>query len=460
MIRFHAPLIVPLALVCTLTGIVVNVAAPIASAAPASSSALLSMAPSSANYRALAQQMNHSLQRDDLEKWFPASVDTQRGGFHENYATDWRKMASDERAIVYQSRLTWLAAQASQRFPTQRKRYIEYSNHGLNFLRNRMWDKQFGGFYWELDGNGKAERNGEKHAYGNAFAIYAACANYRATRDPRALSLARRGFAWLERHAHDARNGGYYEALRRDGKPLLTPSIATTSDFIGTRYGFKSMNTHIHLLEAFTALYQVSPTPLVRRRLQEVFDLVRDKINVPSIGAMNQFFTPDWRAVPDADSFGHDIETAYLLVEASQTLGKPNDARTWTEARRMVDHALNFGFDTERGGFYDQGSTFGSATKTDKVWWVQAEGLNALLLMHERYGRQTPRYWSAFLRQWNFIRQYQIDATNGGWRQSVTTEGNAIPNQIKSDMWTEGYHQGRALLNVSAMLSRLARENP
>lgn len=448
-------LVVLVALVCTLDCVIDNAAA----AAPAASTKATILAPSPANYRALAQQVNHSLIRDDLEKWFPASVDRTRGGFHQNYADDWKRNAGDERSIVYQSRLTWLAAQAAQRFPARKKRYIEYSNHGTNFLRNRMWDKQFGGFYWELNGAGKAERNGEKHAYGNAFAIYALCANYRATRDRRSLVLARRSFRWLECHSHDAQNGGYYEALSRSGKPLLVPSIATPSDFIGTRYGFKSMNTHIHLLEAFSALYQVAPSPLVRRRLQEVFDLVRDKINVPSVGVMNQFFTPDWRAVPDADSFGHDIETAYLLVEVSEALGKPNDARTWSDARRLVDHTLDFGFDTTRGGFYDAGSAFGAATKTDKVWWTQAEGLNSLLLMHERFGRQTPRYWNAFVKQWNFIHQYQIDATNGGWRQSVSSEGNIIPNQIKSDKWTEGYHQGRALLNVSATLVRLAREN-
>ena len=454
-IRLRAPRRSLLLCGCILSFCAFHRAAP-ASAAVAKTAVALPA--SSASYRVIAGEINGSLQRDVLGKWFPASIDKQRGGFHQNFAADWKSSAGDERSIVYQSRLTWLSAQAAQRFPTQKNRYIEYSNHGARFLRERIWDKQFGGFYWELDGQGKAANDGEKHAYGNAFAIYALCANYRATRDARSLELARRGFRWLERHAHDAKNGGYYEALRRDGKPLLVPTAASASDFIGTRYGFKSMNTHIHLLEAFSALYKVAPSPLLRRRLQEVFLLVRDKINVPAVGAMNLFFTPDWRAVPDADSFGHDIETAYLLVEASETLGKPDDAQTWKAARRMVDHSLEFGFDAARGGFYDDGSAFRTATKTDKTWWVQAEGLNALLLMHERFGRQTPRYWNAFVKQWNFVRRYQIDATNGGWLQSVSLEGKAIFGQIKSDKWTEGYHQGRALLNVSAMLGRLAEE--
>ena len=303
------------------------------------------------------------------------------------------------------------------------------------------------------------QRDGEKHAYGIAFAIYAACANYQATRDPRALDLARRAFSWLDAHAHDPKNGGYYEAFRRDGTPILQVPAAPASatDFIGTRYGFKSMNTHIHLLEALSQLLQVWPTPLVRSRTSELFFLVRDRINVPSVGAQNQYFTPAWHPIPAEDSYGHDIETAYLLIEAAHVL-KKDDATTWNVARRLVDHTLEFGFDEEHGGVFDHGGTFSGPVSDDKVWWVQAEGLNAMLLMHERFGAQTPRYWDAFVKQWNFIRTYQIDAENGGWRSAVKRNGDAMPDQHKSDRWTEGYHQGRALLNVSETLSRLAQK--
>jgi mannobiose 2-epimerase len=148
------------------------------------------------------------------------------------------------------------------------------------------------------------------------------------------------------------------------------------------------------------------------------------------------------------------VETAYLLVEASEALGK-EDNTTWTLARRIVDHALDFGYDTEHGGLYDSGGTFTPAAATDKIWWVQAETLNALLLMHEKYGQETPRYWEAFVRQWAFIEDHQIDRQNGGWFKTVSREGVALAGDIKSDRWTEGYHQGRALLNVSTELSKM-----
>ncbi len=422
-----------------------------------------------ANYRRLADEVEANLQQHVLAMWFPRAVDRRLGGFWQNFNEDWSRGTGSGRAVVYQSRLTWLAAQAALRYPQRAAEYADYSQHGLNYLLNTLWDKQSGGLFWSVDENGQAvERNGEKHVYGIAFGIYAASANFHATRDPRALDLAKRTFVWLDAHAHDARNGGYYEALTRAGRPILAPPATPTepqSDFIGTRYGFKSMNTHIHLLEAFTALHEIWPDAALRARLQEVFNIVRDKIVVESVGAMHLFFTPQWQPVPDHDSFGHDVETAYLLIEAAHALGRRNDTRTWAAARRLVDHALDWGWDEENGGFYDAGGAFSSPRLTDekateKIWWVQAEGLNALLLMHGKYGRQSPRYWHAFMKQWQFIRDRQTDNRNGGWQATTTREGASIAGRAKSDAWTEGYHQGRALLNVSTTLRQLAKSAP
>ncbi len=410
-----------------------------------------------ASYRRVAGEVETNLQKQVLAQWFPRALDPA-GGFYQNYGEDWTRGAANDKAIVYQSRLTWVAAQAALRYPAQAEAYRADARHGLDFLAGPMTDKQDGGLYWGLDDRGAPVRGGEKHAYGISFAIYAACGEYSATHDAKALDFAKTAYRWLDSHAHDPKNGGYYEALTRAGKPVLTiTDAAQPNDEIGTRYGFKTMNTHIHLLESLSALYAVWPDAGLRARLEEMFALVRDKVAVESVGCLNYQFTPEWQPLPDHDSFGHDVETAYLLTEASAVLGRPEDARTWALARGIVDHALDFGFDADSGGFYDSGSVFGSAPyTTDKIWWVQAEGLNALLLMHARYGKETPRYWAAFNRQWAFIQNHQIDAARGGWYATVTREGAAFPGRAKSDGWTEAYHQGRALLNVSADLRKLA----
>ena len=413
-------------------------------------------APTPTAYLRFADEVETNLKQHVLAQWFPASLDRKHGGFYQNFREDWTRDPKNDKGLVYQSRLTWIAAQSALRFPEHAN--TAYAMHGVDFLDTKLWDREHGGFFWSLDENGQPERNGEKHVYGIAFAIYAAAACYQVTKEPRTLDLAKRAYVWLETHAHDKINGGYYEALTREGKPILAPPAAPnsgTNDFIGTRYGYKSMNTHIHLLEALTALYRVWPDAKIRTRLQEVFTLVRDRIVVEP-GCMNLFYTPSWRPIPDHDSFGHDVETAYLLVEAAQALHIPQDAKTWKCARQLVDHALEFGWDETNGGFYDSGTAFGPPIVTDKIWWVEAEGLNALLLMHEKYGTETPRYWQAFQRQWKFIATQQTDNRYGGWHATVTRDGKPIPGHIKSDQWTEAYHQGRALLVVSATLRHLA----
>ena len=406
--------------------------------------------------RRIAGEVEANLKTHILGKWFPLAVDKERGGFHQNYAENWARIPRNDRSIVYQSRLTWTAAQAALTYPNEAATYKEYARHGVKYLETGLWDAEKGGFYWSQDEAGKPgfERNGEKHAYGNAFAIYAASTAYHATHDADALDLAKRAYAWLETHAHDTKNGGYYEALTRDGTPILAPPAnGPTSDFIGTRYGLKSMNTHIHILEALTALYEVWPDAGVKARLTEVFNIIRDKIAVTP-GYQHLYLNPDWTPVPGPDSYGHDVETGYLLVETAIVL-KKEDARTWQVARILVDHPLEVGWDKEHGGFYDSGPILGAPTNTEKVWWTEAEGLNALLLMHEKYGKETPRYGQAFLTLWDFIQKHQIDSVNGGWFAYLDHNGKSL-GRPKSDRWTESYHQGRALMNVAARLRHLA----
>jgi mannobiose 2-epimerase len=417
----------------------------------------MAQTPAKTDYARLDSEMETNLQRDILVPWFPAAVNGAHGGFIQDFDAAWKPIPSGVRSIVYQSRLTWFASEVSQRYPNRAAEYRKYALHGLSYLRDAMWDKRDGGFFWEVEAGPepKPQRNGEKHAYGESFGIYASANCYRATHDPAALDLAKRAFQWMETRSHDAKNGGYYEALNREGKPILTPPSPYAVDFIGTRYGFKSMNTHIHLLEAFTALSEVWPDPTVRERLEEVYHIVRDKVAVFP-GCLNLYFTPDWRPVPDYDSFGHDIETAFLLDEAARALGQEGDPKTQQMSRMLVDHALDFGFDNELGGFYDKGSAFNRATDLTKVWWTQAEGLNALLLMHERYGKSTPKYWEALQKQWDFIKRFQVDAKNHGWHPSVEKDGTSSDRETKSNAWTDPYHQGRALMNSIAVLHNLS----
>jgi mannobiose 2-epimerase len=405
-----------------------------------------------------------TLLRREMPRWYPHTLDRTHGGFHQNLARDWSPRPDDSKFLVYQARMTWTAAAYAEFEPTSRDEFLGYARHGLSCLDQVMRDRERGGFHWMLGADGKIDpRLGdEKHVYGISFVIYAASKLRAVGGDDHALEVARDAFDWLEAHAHDREHGGYFEALKRDGTPITAwdpnKPLAARTDRLGIYYGFKTMNSHIHMLEAVAELSRVDPRPVVKERLRELFRIVRDRIAVEP-GALNLYLTRDWRAIPAHDSFGHDIETGYLLVEAAEALGMPDDGPTWKVARSLVDHALDWGWDDRRGGFYDKGESFaGRAFDTTKVWWTEAEGLNALMVMHQRYGAETDRYARAFRKQLEFIEASMIDPKDGGWFSETEADGTLRGDGSKASPWKANYHASRALMNVVRLWDSLPAE--
>jgi mannobiose 2-epimerase len=412
-------------------------------------------------YLYFARQVDEALNQNVIDVWFPRTVDDERGGFRSNFSRDWKPSGKESKFSVFQGRMTWISSQIVQRRPAMKEQYLPYVTHGIEYLTGTLWDKQYGGFYWGLSETGETTPfyTDGKQLYGIGFAIYGLASAYQATHDPRALEYAQNGFRWMEEHAHDTKNGGYLEYLTRDGHPYVAHAetgIVELAPVAGFPVGYKSMNTHIHLLETLTQLYEVWPDDVLRQRVEELLKIVRDKVCV-NPGAMNLYFTNAWQPFPDHDSYGHDVETAYLMLEAEDVLGKGHDPRTERMARMLVDHALHYGWDKKLGGFYQEGTTTGEPERKSKEWWVEFEGLNALLMMHERYGKETTVYFKAFQLQWDFIRKYQIDSEFHGVYPVVGEDGKPIQT-AKGNIWKAAYHDGRALLNVNDRLNRLAEK--
>ncbi len=330
--------------------------------------------PDAATYLKLAAEVDTALHNDILGQWFPRSIDHEHGGFHSHFTRDWQWEPSDGKFSVFQGRMTWVTSQVVIREPDKKAEFLPYVRQGLDFLENVMWDKQDGGFYWGLDDDGHVTPafGDGKQLYGIDFCIYGAAAAYKATGDKRALELAKKGFYWLDQHAHDTVNGGYFESMTRDGTPVLphAPPGQIEAGPIGP-VGYKSMNSHIHLLEALTELYRVWPDATLRARVEETLSVVRDKICVEP-GVMDLYFTNDWRAIPGPDSYGHDVETAYLMLETDEVLHHQASEKTERMAKMLVDHALAYGWDKVNGGFFQNGPTFGAPDDTKKSGGLSA----------------------------------------------------------------------------------------
>jgi mannobiose 2-epimerase len=420
----------------------------------------------------IAAEMDKSIKTELLNKWYPQSADSAYGGFISTYTYDFKPTGPQDKFIVTQARHIWSTAKAAGLYPDV-PYYIKCSEHGFRFLRDKMWDKTYGGFYNLVDrqGNDKSNPISPKEAYGNAFAIYGLSAYYKASKDTGALNLAKKAFLWLEKHSHDPVYKGYFQHLKMDGSPVKRDkSVPSTSDL-----GYKDQNSSIHLLEALTELYSVWHNDLVRERLQEMLLLIRDKITTKK-GSLTLFFTPDWTPVSFSDSseasvlkhrnldhvsFGHDVETAYLMLEASHALGLKNDTRTLTIGKKMLDHALRNGWDSAVGGFYDEGYYFKgrdtiSIIRDTKNWWAQAEGMNTLLLFGDRYPNDPLHYYDKFKQLWNYNQTYLIDHVNGDWYEGGIDKQPEKKTALKGHIWKGTYHHFRSMSNC---MKRLKGEN-
>ena len=361
-----------------------------------------------------------------LSAWYPRTTDDEYGGFLSRFDHAWNAETRQEKMIVTQARHVWTTARAAEFFPGD-DRFLPLASHGFSYLRDVLWDDEYGGFFWLVSREGQPlPGQGDrflKQAYGNAFGIYALAAYHEVSGDPEALALAQQAFGWLDNHAHDPVHGGYFQFLERDGTPLH-------EGFAGTPP--KDQNSSIHLLEAFTELYRVWPDPVLRSRLAELLTLIRDVQTVPP-GYLTLFSHADWTPVSFRDSseavrqanhqldhvsFGHDVETAYLMLEAAEALGLQTDT-TLLAGKRMVDHALRTGWDDHDGGFFDAGyylpgDTGITIVRHTKNWWAQAEGLNSLLLMADLFPDDPLRYEARFVELWNYIDANLIDHEHDG----------------------------------------------
>ncbi|MBM3279747.1 MAG: AGE family epimerase/isomerase [Candidatus Handelsmanbacteria bacterium] len=393
------------------------------------------------------QRLETLLLENLLPFWYPGTVDQQAGGYAFNHDVAGKWQGPSPKALVTQARAVWFFSRLYNS-PYGKPEHREAARHGFAFLRDRMWDSEYGGFYWEVSEKGTQATKPDKHLYAQGFGLYALAEYIRASQDPQAKQLAGELFHLLETRAYDRRFGGYREFFARDW------GEAQSCSYMGGSAEHKLMNTHLHLMEPFTTYYQVQPDSLIRERLLQLIQVQSNAVVRKDLGLCTDRYTPDWTPLRgpwfDRVSYGHDVENVWLLIEAvgaaSLAQGPFMDLY-----RTLFANALKYGFDQEQGGFYDSGPFSAPADRRAKVWWVQAEGLVAALYLYRLTGAEA--YWQVFLQTLGWIEHYQVDRQGGDWHATIAEDGR--PEGDKAGPWKGPYHNGRALLECLRLLDGL-----
>jgi len=419
--------------------------------------------------RGEADNFEYFLEEKLLHVWYPRLIDTVNGGYWTNFEYDWTRSEEQTKFIVTQTRDLWTAAKALEFYP-ENDTFQQAVKHGMDYLPE-MWDEEYSGFYSYAPEFAAEGANTEKMAYGNAFAIYAFAQYAKVSNLVEARDWAMKTFDWLEKTAHDPKQGGYFNRITRKGESFA--NVSTGNPFGESQTwgsaAWKDQNSSIHILEALTTLYEINPDSLVRERLEEMLILVRDTF-VSDKGYLHLYTEADFTPVVHRDSsreyildnlrydhvsFGHDIETAFLLLEASHALGLGEDKKTLAVAKKLVDHTLDTGFDENYYGLFEGGYYFDEnqpieIVNNHKTWWAQIEALNSLLIFSKLYPTEG-RYKEAFWQMWKYCRENMIDMEHGGWYAQGLDMQPDYRTARKAHQWKSPYHTGRGLMNIVKM---------
>jgi mannobiose 2-epimerase len=392
-------------------------------------------------------------------------VDRDYGGFLCDFDHRWRPSGAQSKMLEFQARQTISAARAathSVHFEGLRDTAL----HGLRYLKDTMWDRRHGGWYHLLDRKGVPAERATKHGHGSGYALSACAVTYQATGERDALELAQKAFGWLEEHAHDREHGGYFVFYQEDGTPILSTENAAVEpgevrDAIRTPVGYKDANTTCDLLKGLSDLYRVWPDAQLKARVEEILCIVRDRL-VVAPGLMHMYLHRDWVPLPDPVRYGQIIRAVNILLATSSALYGAVDSTTARVCKSMIDTMLRIAWDPDEGGFHLAGSSFGpdwvedvSVLARNKVWWVQADGLKALLSMSrlDDAGRET--YISHAARVWEYVKARVIDTRHGGWLYAGLDTNPEATRRPKATAWKDSSHETEALIDSMGTLSLL-----
>jgi len=384
----------------------------------------------------LREETRIELKEEILPYWIKLVSDEHNGGYIGRInGRNIREIKADRSGIL-NARILWTFSAAAR--VLKDPEYLKHAKRAFEYMENHFYDKINGGFYWSVDHEGNCV-NEKKYVYAQAFAIYGYSEYARATGSEVALERALETFRLLENHARDETYGGYHEAFLADWTPLDDVRLSS-----GDANEPRSMNTHLHVMEAYANLYRAVQTEEVKESLMRVTKLVMTDIYDSESHHFDTFFDEKWNPRSNFYSYGHDIEAAWLLIDAAEALEDSEmKIRAQNVMRDVAEITLQEGVDPETGGVYFTGLN-GKPVDTDFHWWVQAEAIAGFLYAYELIGEE--KYLVCAERIWAFVESTIKDREHGEWFFRLNGDGDPYLKEDKVGPWKCPYHNSRLCL--------------
>ena len=378
------------------------------------------------------------LRSNILPFWLKYAIDHEFGGFRGQITNDLVVDPKADKGLILNARILWTFARAYSVY--RENVYLATATRAYEYILRHFWDNEFGGMYWMVNYRGQPCDTKKKHVYGQAFTVYALAEYYLATHDGAALKRAIELFEIIEKRSHDPKFGGYFETYERDWSLAKDQRLSQVD--LDEK---KSMNTHLHMLEAYANLSRGWGDNGLRERVRELIEIFLHHIVNPKKHHFLLFFDEDWTPKSDVISFGHDIEGSWLLCEAAEIFGDSQLLKqVQNEAVRMAQAVYDEAVDRDGGLLYE--AKHGRIIDCDKHWWPQAEAVVGFLNAYQISGQE--HFRTAAQQSWEFIEKHIVDHQHGEWFWKVSREGVPSNDKYKVDAWKCPYHNSRMCFEV------------
>ena len=362
-------------------------------------------------------------------------IDKENGGYYGEVGYDLKVDKKADKGGILNSRILWTFSNAY--LTLNDSSVLPYAEQAYNMLKEHFLDKEYGGVYWSLTYLGEPS-DSTKHTYNQAFAIYALSSYYDVTKNEEALALAKTLYELVEEKCKD--EYGYLEAFKRDFSPEVNDKLSENGIIAE-----KTMNTMLHVFEAYTELYRVSGDKKVAESMKWILDIFEQKVYNPELHRLEVFFDKKMNTLIDLHSYGHDIETAWLIDRGLDVLGDADYKERIGGITKDLEQCI---YKTAFNGQSLYAECEDGKVLKSNVWWVQCEGIIGFYNAYQKDTSKT-EYKETAEKLWKFTEERLVDKRPGSeWFWEVDDDNNVNKEQPIAGAWKCPYHNSRMCYEI------------